>query len=137
MIAEYITDTFFILILLIAIIRKKIPDLMYLILLVPIYCFFKVLNNSNIIQAMKVIEFMTMVVGVLPFLLLYSEKNKKKGLIKSPFSAILNVSKERGIKKMKFTEEQIKAILECIGNTNIELFRSEWEEIEESLRKGN
>lgn len=58
-------------------------------------------------------------------------------MTKSPFSAILNVSKERGIKKMKFTEEQIKAILECIGNTNIELFRSEWEEIEESLRKGN
>lgn len=38
---------------------------------------------------------------------------------------------------MKFTEEQIKAILECIENTSIELFRSEWEEIEESLRKGN
>lgn len=38
---------------------------------------------------------------------------------------------------MKFTEEQIKAILECIDNTNIELFKSEWEEIEESLRKGN
>lgn len=38
---------------------------------------------------------------------------------------------------MKFTEEQIKAILECIENTNIEFFRSEWEEIEESLRKGN
>lgn len=38
---------------------------------------------------------------------------------------------------MKFTEEQIKAILECIENTNIEFFRSELEEIEESLRKGN
>ena len=37
---------------------------------------------------------------------------------------------------MKFTEEQIKAILECVGNTSIELFRSEWEELEESLRKG-
>lgn len=37
---------------------------------------------------------------------------------------------------MKFTEEQIKAILECIENTNIEFFRSEWEEIEESLRRG-
>lgn len=58
-------------------------------------------------------------------------------MTKSPFSAILNVSKERGIKKMKFTEEQIKAILECISNTSIELFRSEWKEIEESLRKGN
>lgn len=45
--------------------------------------------------------------------------------------------KGKGNKKMKFTEEQIKAILECIDNTNIELFRSEWEEIEESLRKGN
>ena len=58
-------------------------------------------------------------------------------MTKSPFSAILNVSKGRGIKKMKFTEEQIKAILECIGNTSIELFRSEWKELEESLRKGN
>lgn len=38
---------------------------------------------------------------------------------------------------MKFTEEQIKAILECISNTSIELFKSEWEELEESLRKGN
>ena len=38
---------------------------------------------------------------------------------------------------MKFTEEQIKAILECVDNTNIELFRIEWEEIEEILRKGN
>ena len=43
----------------------------------------------------------------------------------------------KGEQKMKFTEEQIKAILECVGNTSIELFRSEWEELEESLRKGN
>lgn len=38
---------------------------------------------------------------------------------------------------MKFTEEEIKAILNCIANTSIELYKSEWEEIEESLRKGN
>lgn len=58
-------------------------------------------------------------------------------MTKALFSVILNVSKERGTKKMKFTEEQIKAILECVGNTIIELFRSEWKELEESLRKGN
>lgn len=58
-------------------------------------------------------------------------------MTKALFSVILNVSKERGTKKMKFTEEQIKAILECVGNTSIELFRSEWEELEESLRKGS
>lgn len=38
--------------------------------------------------------------------------------------------------KMKFTEEQIEAILDCIENTSVELYKDEWEEIKESLRKG-
>lgn len=54
----------------------------------------------------------------------------------SPFSAILNVSKERG-NKMKFTEEQIEFIGKCIDNTNIELYPGEWEELKKELRKGN
>jgi hypothetical protein len=39
--------------------------------------------------------------------------------------------------KMKFTEEQIEAILDCIENASVELYKDEWEEIKESLRKGN
>ena len=43
----------------------------------------------------------------------------------------------KGVIKMKFTEKQIEAILDCINNTSVELYKSEWEEIKESLRKGN
>ena len=39
--------------------------------------------------------------------------------------------------KMKFTEEQIEAILDCIENASVELYKDEWEKIKESLRKGN
>lgn len=43
----------------------------------------------------------------------------------------------KGTIKIKFTEKQIEAILDCINNTSVELYKSEWEEIKESLRKGN
>ena len=66
-----------------------------------------------------------------------NKKNEKRGLTNRPFSTILNVSKERGIKKMKFTEEQIEFIGKCIDNTNIELYPGEWEELKKELRKGN
>lgn len=38
---------------------------------------------------------------------------------------------------MKFTDEQIKYILECIDEAGVELYNSEWEKIEANLRKGN
>ena len=31
---------------------------------------------------------------------------------------------------MKFTEEQIEAILDCIENASVELYKDEWEEIQ-------
>ena len=53
-----------------------------------------------------------------------SEKNKKKGLTKSPFSAILNVSKERGINQwnvliaMESAEHTLNALNAERGNKN-------------------
>lgn len=38
---------------------------------------------------------------------------------------------------MKFTEEQIEYIINCISDAGIELYKSEWKAIEEELRKGN
>lgn len=51
-------------------------------------------------------------------------KNKKKGLTKSPFSAILNVSKERGINQwnvliaMESAEHMLNALNAERGNKN-------------------
>ena len=42
----------------------------------------------------------------------------------------------KGEIKMKFTEEQIKYIINCIDNAGIELYKSEWKAIEEEFRKG-
>lgn len=53
-----------------------------------------------------------------------NKKNEKKGLTKSPFSAILNVSKERGIKKwnvlivIESAEHTLNALNAERGNKN-------------------